>query len=148
MLAKFCVGAQMSALAFASILAFYVASGVALGVPGEFPAACIAEYVTLGVLGSLVVVAIQLDISMVVRNFAAPVGIALAGGVSGVIATVAGFGNVWPYSLLQTGMNSNELVDLSATGVIQVVVFSGVYASLAIAWACRWLSRRDVVATM
>lgn len=147
-LAKFCVGALMSALAFASILAFYVASGVVLGVPGEFPAARIAEYVTLGVLGSLVVVAIQLDISMVVRNFAAPVGIALAGGVSGVIATVAGLGNVWPYSLLQTGMNSNELVDLSATGVIQVVAFSAVYASLAIAWACRWLSRRDVVATM
>lgn len=114
----------------------------------EFPAARIAEYVTLGVLGSLVVVAIQLDISMVVRNFAAPVGIALAGGVSGVIATVAGFGNVWPYSLLQTGMNSNELVDLSVAGPIQVVVFSVVYASLAIAWACRRLSRRDVVAAM
>lgn len=45
-------------------------------------------------------------------------------------------------------MNSNELVDLSATGVIQVVAFSVVYASLAIAWACRWLSRQDVVATM
>ncbi len=133
---------------FALLPALLVAGCVALGVPGEFPAACIAEYVTLGVLGSLVVVAIQLDISMVVRNFAAPVGIALAGGVSGVIATVAGLGNVWPYSLLQTGMNSNELVDLSATGVIQVVVFSVVYASLAIAWACRRLSRRDVVATM
>ena len=66
-LAKFCVGALMSALAFTSILAFYVASGVVLGVPGEFPAARIAEYVTLGVLGSLVVVAIQLDISMVRR---------------------------------------------------------------------------------
>ena len=147
-LAKFSVGALMSVLAFASILVFYVASGFALGVPGEFPTTRIAEYVTLGILGSLVVVAIQLDISMAVRNFAAPVGIALAGGVSGVIATVAGFGNVWPYSLLQTGMNSNELVDLSAFGVAQIVVLSAVYASLAIAWACRRLSRRDVVAAM
>lgn len=147
-LAKFSVGALMSILAFVSILVFYVASGFALGVPGEFPTTRIAEYVTLGILGSLVVVAIQLDISMAVRNFAAPVGIALAGGVSGVIATVAGFGNVWPYSLLQTGMNSNELVDLSAFGVAQIVVLSAVYASLAIAWACRRLSRRDVVAAI
>ena len=147
-LAKFSVGALMSILAFASILVFYAASGIALGVPGEFPTSRIAEDVTLGILGSLVVVAIQLDISMAVRNFAVPVGIALAGGVSGVIATVAGFGNVWPYSLLQTGMNSNELVDLSAFGVAQIVVLSAVYASLAIAWACRRLSRRDVVAAM
>lgn len=147
-LAKFCVGALMSLLAFASILVFYVASGVALGVPGEVPTARIAEYVTLGVLGSLAVVAIQLGVSMVVRSFAAPVGIALAGGVSGVIATVAGFGNVWPYSLLQTGMNSNELVDLSAFGVVQIAVLSAVYAAIALAWACRRLSRKDVVATM
>lgn len=147
-LAKFCVGVLMSLLAFASILVFYVASGVALGVPGEVPTARIAEYVTLGVLGSLAVVAIQLGVSMVVRSFAAPVGIALAGGVSGVIATVAGFGNVWPYSLLQTGMNSNELVDLSAFGVVQIAVLSAVYAAIALAWACRRLSRKDVVATM
>lgn len=147
-LAKFCVGVLMSLLAFASILVFYVASGVALGVPGEVPTGRIAEYVTLGVLGSLAVVAIQLGVSMVVRSFAAPVGIALAGGVSGVIATVAGFGNVWPYSLLQTGMNSNELVDLSAFGVVQIAVLSAVYAAIALAWACRRLSRKDVVATM
>ncbi|WP_019239591.1 MULTISPECIES: ABC transporter permease [Enorma] len=147
-LAKFCVGSLMSLLAFISIVVFYVGSGVVIGVPGAFPAARIAEYVVLGILGSLVVVAIQLDVSMVVRNFAAPVGIALAGGVSGVIATVAGFGNIWPYSLLQTGMNSNELVDLSMASVIQIVILSAVYISGALAWACRRLSRRDVVATM
>ena len=146
-LAKFCVGALMSLLAFASILVFYVGSGVALGVPGELPAARIAEYVVLGILGSLVVVAIQLGVSMVVRNFAAPVGVALAGGVSGVVATVAGLGSVWPYSLLQTGMNSNELVDLSAASVVQIVVLSVAYSALALAWACRWLARRDIVAT-
>ena len=146
-LAKFCVGALMSLLAFASILVFYVGSGIALGVPGAFPAAQVAEYVTLGILGSLVIVAVQLAFSMVVRNFAAPVGVALAGGVSGLVATMVGLGNVWPYSLIQTGMNSNTMVDLSAIGVAQIVVLSVVYAALAIAWACRWLARRDVVAT-
>lgn len=146
-LAKFCVGALMSLLAFASILVFYAVSGIALGVPGAFPAAQVAEYVTLGILGSLVIVAVQLAVSMVVRNFAAPVGVALAGGVSGLVATMVGWGNVWPYSLIQTGMNSNTQVDLSAAGVAQIVVLSVVYAALAIAWACRWLARRDVVAT-
>lgn len=147
-LAKFCVGALMSLLTFASILVFYVGSGLVLGVPGEFPAGRIAGYIALGILGSLAVVAIQLAVSMVVRNFAAPVGVALAGGVSGLVATVAGLGSVWPYSLLQTGMNSNELADLSVVGTVQVVVLSVAYASLAIAWACRRLKRRDVVATM
>lgn len=147
-LAKFCVGALMSLAAFASILVFYVGSGIALGVPGAFPAARIAEYVTLGILGSLVIVAIQLAVSMVIRNFAAPVGIALAGGVSGLVATMAGLGNVWPYSLLQTGMNSNTQADLTVAGVIQIVTLSVVYAALAVVWACRWLRRRDIVATM
>ncbi len=146
-LAKFCVGALMSLLAFASIVVLYVVGGVALGVPGEMPVARIAEYVTLGILGSLVIVAVQLAVSMVVRNFAAPVGVALAGGVSGLVATMVGWGNVWPYSLIQTGMNSNTMVDLSAIGVAQIVVLSAVYSALALAWACRWLSRRDVVAT-
>lgn len=147
-LAKFCVGALMSLAAFASILVFYVGSGFALSVPGAFPAARIAEYVALGILGSLVIVAIQLAVSMVIRNFAAPVGIALAGGGSGLVATMAGLGNVWPYSLLQTGMNSNTQADLIIAGVIQIVVLSIVYAALAIAWACRWLKRRDIVATL
>lgn len=147
-IAKFCVGALMSFAAFASILVFYVGSGVVLGVPGAFPVAQVTGYVTLGALGSLAVVAIQLGISMVVRNFAVPVGIALAGGVSGLIATVVGLGNVWPYSLLQTGMSSNELVDLSAAGIAQIVVLSVAYSLLAIAWSCRWLARRDIVATM
>lgn len=117
--------------------------GVALSFLGLFSMylpAYVSAFVPSSYFGLLSTVGMSYD--------AAPVGIALAGGVSGVIATVAGFGNVWPYSLLQTGMNSNELVDLSAFGVAQIVVLSVVYASLAIAWACRRLSHRDVVATM
>lgn len=148
LLAKFFAGAVMTFVAFASIVVCYVVSGVVLGVPGAFPVAQIAEYVALGVLGALVIVAIQLVISMMVRSFAAPVGIALGGGVSGLVAMMAGFGNVWPYALLQTGMNSNNLVDLSPVAVAQIVVCAVVYIALALAYAERRLARRDVVATM
>lgn len=146
--AKLIVGAVLSAVSFASIAAFYVVSGVVLGVPGTFPTAQIALYLGLGFLGSLVIVAFQLVVSMLVRSFAAPVGVALAGGVAGLVATLAGAGNVFPYSLVQTAMNSNNLVDLSMATIIQVSLFSIVYVALACAFATRRLSRQDIVATV
>lgn len=146
--AKLVTGAVLSAVSFASITVFYVASGLVLDTPGTFPAAQIALYLWLGFLGSLVIVALQLVISMLVRSFAAPVGIALTGGVAGLVATMMGAGNVFPYSLVQTAMNSNNLVDLSPATILQVAVLSVVYVAIACVFATRCLSRYDIVATM
>ena len=145
--AKLVVGAVLSAVSFASIAAFYVVSGVVLGVPGTFPIAQIALYLGLGFLGSLVIVAFQLVVSMLVRSFAAPVGMALAGGVAGLMATIAGAGYVFPYSLMQMGMNSNAMVSLSASNVATIVVMSVVWTAAAVAFAILRLRRHDIHAS-
>ena len=79
-----------------------------------------------------------------IRNFAVPVGIGLAGGVAGLMASTQGFGYVFPYALMQSGMNSNALVDLSAGNVTQLVAMSVAYVVLAGVVACGWLRRSDI----
>lgn len=142
--AKLVVCAACMLVAFVGILVFYAASGLALGVPGAFPVGRVVEYVALGWLGSLAIAAIQLVISMVVRSFAAPVGIALAGGVAGLMATAGGLGYVFPYSLMQMGMNSNTLVELSVANIVNIVVASVAWVGLALIVATAYLRRSDI----
>lgn len=81
---------------------------------------------------------------MVIRSFAAPVGIALAGGVAGLLAAQAGWQYVFPYALMQSGMNSNTLVELNAATSAQIVVASLAWTAAAVAACVLWLRARDV----
>lgn len=143
---KFLVGAILAAVSFVSITVLYLISGLVIGVPGPLPVATIALYIGFGFVGSLAIVAIQLFLSMVIRNFAVPVGIALALGVIGLLASMAGSGYVFPYSLMQSGMNSNTLVDLSLPNIVQIVCMSVFYVVVFIGIAAVWLRKRDIVA--
>lgn len=145
-LGKFAMGAIMAAVAFASITVLYLVSGLVIGVPGPLPVETIALYIGLGFTGSLAIVAIQLLLSMLIRNFAVPVGIALALGVVGLLASMAGSGYVFPYSLMQSGMNSNTLVDLSLPNIVQIAGMSILYVVVFVGIAAVWLRRHDIVA--
>ena len=60
-----------------------------------------------GIAGGISMAAFQLLQSLVIRSFAVPVGIAMAGGVLGLGIASKGFGYLWPYSLLSMGMSAN-----------------------------------------
>ena len=51
-------------------------------------------------------------LSMVIRNFALPVLMALGGSILGLMATTSNAGLFWPYSLMLMGMNSNRTEDV------------------------------------
>ena len=142
--AKLAVLALLDLVAFAAMTAFFVASGLVLRVPGAFPVAMLAGQVALGWLGSLAICGIQLVVSMLVRSFAAPVGVGLGGGILGIMASMGGFGYVFPYSLMQSGMNSNALVVLDAPHVAQIAVLSIAYVVAAVVVATVRLTRADV----
>lgn len=142
--AKLSVGGLCMLAAFAAVAVLFVGSGLALGVPGALPTGRIAAYLVLGWVGSFVIVAVQLVVSLLVRNFAAPVGIAVGGGVLGLVATMGGIGNLFPYSIMQNGMASNTLAVLDAGTVTQLLGASAVYVAVAVAFASIWLARRDV----
>ncbi|MCM1121958.1 MAG: ABC transporter permease [Eubacterium sp.] len=61
-----------------------------------------------GILGGIVVCCIQLTVSMMIRSFALPIGIGLAGGIGGLAMTSIGAGLYYPYSLYSLGMCANN----------------------------------------
>ncbi|MBD5448729.1 MAG: ABC transporter permease, partial [Lachnospiraceae bacterium] len=61
-----------------------------------------------GILGGIVVCCVQLAVSMMIRSFAIPIGIGLAGGIGGLMITNKGWGLCYPYSLYCMGMRANN----------------------------------------
>ena len=123
----------------------FFASGKLTGLPGIF-APQILFWLLRGTLAAIAIAALQLLLSMIIRNFAIPISIALFGSVAGVLVNNAGLGNFWPYSLMLLGMNSNKNEDaLSSTGgsvsfLMAVFIFSILFVWIAV----YVLKKRDV----
>ena len=78
------------------------------------------------------------------RSFAVPIFLGLLGGITGIFISSKGFGLLWPYSLMQLGMNSNKSADTLA-GSYAPFSFSCLFwlaAMFALAWLL--LRRQDV----
>lgn len=90
--------------------------------------------------GSLAITAVQLVFSMHIRNFAAPVGMALGGGILGIVATLMGVGSVFAYSLMQVGMNPATFVTLGGVhGALVLIVMSVLWVAGACLVGVKWL---------
>lgn len=126
------------------VFVLYALCGKAIcGLPG-WPPAQIALYMLRGLLGALPIIALQLVLSMVIRSFAVPVLIALAGGVVGMLCAAKDVGLCWPYALMLLGMNANRAEDQLSGGLgVYVLVCLGFTALLCLL-AQALLSRRDV----
>lgn len=92
----------------------YIIAGKFVGFSGLCPSQ-ILFWMLRGTLAAISVGALQLLLSMVIRSFSVPIGIALIGSVLGMLISNKGFGTFWPYSLMIMGMNSNKSTD-SLTG--------------------------------
>ncbi len=94
------------------------------------PYGSIAIWCLFGTLGGTVMAAIQLLLSMYIKSFALPVGIAFAGGLSGLVFLAKGFGHLWPYSLMAYGMNSNSPQELIASGYAGFLAITILYIAV------------------
>lgn len=120
-------------LVMASLLTLFICYfiiGSFMGFSTSFPLQTCILYFVLGTLGSLPVIIFQLLLSYKIQNFAIPVGIGFLGGIVGLIAASTGIGSVYLYSLIQMGMNSNSLVDLSGSRIIQLVAVCLLYLGI------------------
>jgi hypothetical protein len=98
-----------------------------------------------GTIGGIVISAIQLVFSLVIRSFAVPVGFALIGGISGLFAAAKGFG-VWdPYALLSLGMQANKAGGTMQCSSSQFLINSFMIILLSIGFSILWLKKRDVL---
>jgi len=111
--------------------------------PG-LPPVTLPLYLLRGLLGALAVIAAQLVLAMVIRSFAVPIFLGLLGGITGIFISSKGFGLLWPYSLMQLGMNSNKSADTLAGsyGLFALSCLFWLAAMFALAWLL--LRRQDV----
>ena len=84
----------------------FLISGKMAGLPGLCPPS-ILLWLLRGTIGALPICCLQLFLSMNIRSFSIPIGIALLGSVAGVLINNEGKGLFWPYSLMLLGMNAN-----------------------------------------
>jgi ABC-2 type transport system permease protein len=97
-----------------------------------------------GTIGGIVICAVQLALSLVIRSFAVPVGIALIGGISGLFAAVKGFG-VWdPYALLSLGMQANKAGSSMQCSSSRFLINSLLFVAISVIFSILWLKMRDV----
>ena len=106
----------------------------------------LAVWILRGTLAAMAIGALQLLLSMCIRSFSVPIGIALAGGVAGLVISNKGLGLYWPYALMLMGMNSNKNEDTlaghSLSFFLSVLLFFLAFSGISILL----LKKRDVKA--
>ena len=140
---KLTVAAGLALLAQAATGLMYIASGLYAGfslpLPPELPL-----WLAMGTCACVSVTAVQLLLSMVIRSFAPPVAIALAGGIAGLALANMGMGLYCPYSLIAMGMNANGTEMLKAEQYGAFFMACAFFVGVAWILAVAWLRRRDV----
>ena len=126
------------------ICTLFVISGKVIGLTSAIPWVKLMIWCLFGTLGGTVIAAIQLMISLFIKSFALPVGIALGGGLSGLVFLAKHLGHIWPYSLMAYGMKSNAPQELLESGYVWFVVICIVYIVLFMTISSMILSRRDI----
>ena len=142
--AKFAVVTKLALLTHGFVFALFVSCGkVFAHLPG-LPPVTLPLFLLRGLLGALAVIAAQLVLAMVIRSFTVPIFLGLLGGITGIFISSKGFGILWPYSLMQLGMNSNKSADVLA-GSYGLFAFSCIFwlgTMFLLAW--HLLKKRDV----
>lgn len=126
------------------ICTLFVISEKVIGLTSAIPWGKLMIWCLFGTLGGTVIAAIQLMISLFIKSFALPVGIALGGGLSGLVFLAKHLGHIWPYSLMAYGMNSNAPQELLESGYVWFVVICIVYIVLFMTISSTILSKRDI----
>jgi len=109
------------------ICILFLISGIIVGIQAVPPLKSIFIWCLFGTLGGIVMASIQLMLSLYIKSFALPVGIAFIGGISGLGFLAKDFGHIWPYSLMAYGMNSNSPQKIIESGYSLFIVVCIVY---------------------
>lgn len=122
----------------------FVLSGTIIGMDAAIPVKELLVWCLFGTLGGMVMASIQLMISLFLKSFALPVGIALAGGISGLLFLAKDLGHIWPYSLMAYGMNSNSPQQMIESGYVPFILICIGYIAIFMLVSNLILAKRDV----
>ncbi len=143
LVSKLLVAWLMLGVGLAATGALFVGCGMLVGLPG-LPGPEYAWWLVLGWVGGLASIACQLLVSLLIRNFAAPVGIAVIGGLVGFLLHAYDKGFAWPYGLVVVALNSNGKGALTAGQLAPFLASTTVFTVAALAIAAHIMTRLDV----
>lgn len=98
------------------IAVLFIVSGKIAGITAPIPYNQLVLWTLGGVLGGMVMICVQMLLSLLIKSFAIPIGISLAGGFSGLAILSKGFGHIYPYSLMAYGMKANNNIQQISPG--------------------------------
>lgn len=124
---KMCTASFMIFISEVWIGILFIVSGKLVGLTAPPPIKALIIWCLFGTLGGMVMAAIQLFLSLYIKSFALPVGIAFAGGLTGLVFLAKNLGHIWPYSLMAYGMNSNGPQKMIESGYGVFVVICVIY---------------------
>ena len=135
--AKFLVVTKLALLTQGFVYLLFLFCGKVFAQLPGWPDMLLLLYLLRGTLGALAIIALQLLFSMLLRSFALPIFLGLLGGIAGMLAGSKGYALLWPYCLMQSGMNANRSAD----------VLSGQYLPFALS-CLGWLTVLFVLAAV
>ena len=145
-LAKFLIVIKLMVLTQLLVFGLYVACGRFAAGFTDWPPMSIFFFLMRGVLGGMAVAAAQLLLAMVIRSFPVPIFLGLVGGIAGMLIGSKGFGLLWPYCLMQQGMNANRSSDVLNGNVLPFLLACAGWLILVFSIAAGILRNRDVKA--
>lgn len=125
------------------IFFLYYICGKLSGLNSAFPKDAVSWFF-FGTIGAIVICCVQLFFSMIIRSFAIPIGIAMAGGILGLLVTNKGMGLRYPYSLYSIGMRANN-PNLKLDVTVHLVNSIG-YIILFVALSVLYLRKHEISA--
>lgn len=138
---KLLVASGMSVLCIIWIGILYVGSGIGIGLQ-SVPPAVFCECMLCGAISCVAISAVQIFLSLVIRSFAIPIGIALGGSAVGLALVVKGWVYALPYAMLQTGLKSTTME--WETNLGDFVVAAAAYIALFYLLSVSYLKWSDV----
>lgn len=102
-------------------------------------------WLIVGWFSSLGVGTIQLYLSMRIRSFAVPIGLAVCLCIAGLVMYTLGFGSIFPYSQVILGLSSQS-EELPISSLITLIPFVVFYIVFFIILATKYLKKSDIVA--
>ncbi len=142
-ISKLLTASFMVLISEAWIGALFIISGKLVGMAAP-PYMDIIMWCTFGTLGGMVMAAVQIFFSVFIKSFALPIGIAFAGGLSGLVFLAKDLGHVWPYSLMAYGMNSNAPQQIAENGYGAFIAVCMVYIAAITLAGSTIMNKRDI----
>lgn len=125
------------------VFVLFILSGKMVSLSGLPPVTTLL-YALRGILGGMVIAALQLSLSMIIKSFATPIGIAILGSVTGLLASNSKYAVYYPYSLMMLGMNANRSEDMLSSSALPFLVSCLCYLTLFSTVSICLLKHQDV----